>query len=155
LYGASFYRNITRFGLLGPYPCGGFRSYLSPVNRIRCFLEDFLARQFERLIFHRSILNSLYRFADRAFADGVFRSDAFIVRYSRKYFRAMYRLSSTDCLGALPPCRCSLSNYFWSIDFIISHGSGFTPNRRLNTLSLAPCAFFPVPFGRLSNKSSK
>jgi dihydroxyacetone kinase-like protein len=34
-------------------------------------------------------------------------------------------------------------NSFWSIDFIVSHGSGFTPHNRLNTMSLVSCTSFP------------
>jgi hypothetical protein len=42
-----------------------------------------------------------------------------IVRYSRRYFRVLYRLSSGVNLGCLPPFLCNASNSFWRIDSMV------------------------------------
>jgi hypothetical protein len=41
-----------------------------------------------------------------------------ILRYSRNYFKVMYRFSSTVSLGGIPPLLCNVSRSFWSIESI-------------------------------------
>jgi hypothetical protein len=109
------------------------------------FFSVLFPGQGERAVFNQGIFHPLDCRADRAFTDPIFRHLRSIVRYFRKYFRVLYRLSSAVNLGGLPPFLCNASNSFWRIKSMVWNVSGLTPYNSLKRTAWAFAAFFPFP----------
>lgn len=90
------------------------------------FLFSFFPRHGKSTVLYRCVFHPLDRRADCALADTVFCRDAVLVRYSRKYFKVMYGLSSGVGFGGLPLFLCN-ALYFLENHPHFSKSSGFDP----------------------------